>query len=98
MKRCRVSFRDSDGVEHAVELDASSLYEAVGLAIARFRRCEHIPYEPKGLHQFIVEAREPATQHRLTRNTFDRWLNRLGGKPAEVALKKRLRELLGGSK
>ena len=48
MKRCRVSFRDSDGIEHAVELDARTLYEAVGLAIERFRRCEHVKYDPKG--------------------------------------------------
>jgi hypothetical protein len=45
VKRCRVAFRDSDGVEHAVEVAAGTLYEAVGLAIDRFRRCEHVPYE-----------------------------------------------------
>jgi hypothetical protein len=95
VKRCRVSFVDSDGVEHAVELDARSLYEAVGLAIDRFRRCEHVSYDPKGLHEFIVESREPGTQHRLTRNMFDAWLRRPGGSPADVARKNRLKELLG---
>jgi hypothetical protein len=95
VKQCRVSFRDSDGIEHAVELEARTLYEAVGLAIERFRRCEHVKYEPKGLHEFIVESREPGTQHRLTRNTFDAWLHRAGGSPADVALKTRLKGLLG---
>jgi hypothetical protein len=95
VKRCRVSFRDSEGIEHAVELDARTLYEAVGLAIERFAACEHVRYEPNGLHEFIVESREPGTQHRLTRNTFDAWLRRPGGSPAEVALKTRLKELLG---
>jgi len=57
---------DSDGVEHAVELDARTLYEAVGLAIDRLRRCEHVPYDPQGMHEFVVESREPSTQHRLT--------------------------------
>jgi hypothetical protein len=56
VKRCRVSFRDSDGVEHAVELDAGTLYEAVGLAIDRFRRCEHVAYDPEGMHEFTVKA------------------------------------------
>jgi hypothetical protein len=65
---------DSDGVEHAVEVEAGTLYEAVGLAIDRFRRCEHVPYEPKGMHEFIVESRERSSEHRLTRNTFDTWL------------------------
>jgi hypothetical protein len=97
MKRCRVSYRDSQGIEHAVELEASSLYEAVGLAIDRFRRCEHIAYEPKGLYQFTVEPRELTTQHRLTRKMFDEWLLRPGGTPADVALKTRLKALLGVS-
>jgi hypothetical protein len=95
VKRCRVSFTDSEGVEHAVELDARTLYEAVGLAIDRFRRCEHVKYDPKGLHEFVVESREPSTQHRLTRNMFDAWLRRPGGSPADVARKNRLKELLG---
>ena len=94
VKLCRVSFRDAEGVEHAVELEAKTLYEAVGLAISRFRRCEQVTYEPQGLHEFIVESREPGTQHRLTRNMFEKWLGRPGGSPAEVALKTRLKELL----
>jgi hypothetical protein len=95
VKRCRVSFRDSDGIEHAVELDARTLYEAVGLGIERFRRCEHVKYDPRGLHEFTVESQEPGTQHRLTRTTFDAWLRRPGGSPADVALKTRLKRLLG---
>jgi hypothetical protein len=86
-KQCRVSFRDADGIEHAVEVEARTLYEAVGLAIDRFRRCEHVRYEPKGLHEFTVEPREPGTQHRLTREMFDAWLRRPAGSPAEMALK-----------
>ena len=86
---------DSDGIEHAVELDARTLYEAVGMAIDRFRRCEHVSYDPKGMHEFVVESREPSTQHRLTRNMFDAWLRRPGGSPADVARKNRLKGLLG---
>lgn len=71
------------------------MYEAVGLAIERFRRSEHVKYEPKGLHEFIVASREPGTEHRLTRNTFDAWLRRPGGSPADVALKTKLQRLLG---
>jgi hypothetical protein len=40
-----VSFRDADGIEQAVEVDAGTLYEAVGLAIDRFCRCEHVKYD-----------------------------------------------------
>jgi hypothetical protein len=95
VKLCRLAFRDSEGIEHAVEVVARTLYEALGLAIDRFRRCEHVPYEPKGMHEFIVESREPSTEHMLTRNTFDAWLRRPGGSPADVALKMRLKGILG---
>ena len=94
MKLCRVAFRDADGVEHAIEVEAGTLYEAVGLAIDRFRRSEHVKYEPKGMHEFVVESREPSAEHRLTRNTFDAWLRRPGGSPADVALKTRLKGIL----
>jgi hypothetical protein len=95
VKVCRVAFRDSEGIEHAVELEARTLYEAVGLAIDHFRRCEHVKYEPEGLHEFVVEPREPSTQHRLTRKLFDAWLCRPGRSPADVALKTKLKALLG---
>jgi hypothetical protein len=54
-----------------------------------------VKYDPKGLHAFTVESREPGTQHRLTRNSFDAWLRRPGGSPADVALKNKLKALLG---
>jgi hypothetical protein len=34
--RCKVSFTDSAGTEQAVEVEAESLYDADGVAIARF--------------------------------------------------------------
>ena len=93
VKQCRVSFRDSDEIEHAVELEARTLYEAVGLAIDRFRRCKEVKFEPMG--EISVKSREPSIQHRLTRNQFDAWLRRPGGSPADVALKTTLTKLLG---
>jgi hypothetical protein len=87
-----VSFKDSEGVEHSVEVDARTLYESVGLAIARFRSCEHVKYEPAG--EFSVESREPATRRQLARKLFDAWLERPGGSPREVALRGTLTELL----
>jgi len=83
--------------EHAVDLEARPLYKAVGLAIERFRRCEHVKHHPKGPQELVVESREPGTQHRLTRNTFDTWLRRFGGSSADVALKTRLKSLLGAA-
>ena len=56
-------------------------------------RC--VKYELMGLHEFIVESREPGSQHRLTRNTFDIWLRRPSVSEADVALKTRLQKTLG---
>jgi hypothetical protein len=36
MNRCRVSFTDTDGIPHDVEVQAASLYEAVAPAVAEF--------------------------------------------------------------
>jgi hypothetical protein len=82
----------------AAEEDRERVANKLGVAIDRFRRCEHVKYEPKGMHEFIVESREPSTEHRPTRNMFDSWLRRPGGSPADVALKTRLKGLLDGAK
>jgi len=37
-RSCRVSFTDSERLEHAVEVSAASVYEAAVLALAEFRR------------------------------------------------------------
>jgi hypothetical protein len=71
--------------------EARTLFEAVGLAIDRFGRCKQVQYEPKGLHESTVEPRDPGTQDRLTRKTFDAWLRRPGGSPADTALKTRFK-------
>jgi hypothetical protein len=34
--RCKMSFTDAEAKEHAVEVEAESFYDAVGLAIVRF--------------------------------------------------------------
>jgi len=39
-RKCAVSFRDGEGVEHLAEVTAESLYEAGALALRQFRRAE----------------------------------------------------------
>jgi hypothetical protein len=38
-RTCLVSFTDTEGIRHAVEVAVSSLYESAALAIGEFRRC-----------------------------------------------------------
>ena len=44
--RCRVSFTDSEGVLHGVDVDAESLYEAVAVAVASLREDDVSPAVP----------------------------------------------------
>ena len=94
MKTCRVSYEDANGIWHAVDVDSDSLYEAVGLAIVRFQRNEHVPYDPPPMTEFVIEPREPAIQHRLSRKRFDEWFARPGGSPREVATRGRIRDAM----
>lgn len=80
---------------HFVEVSADSLYEAVGLAIARFKADPLIEYEPLGLHEFTVEVREPTTQHVVPRKKFDAWLAREGGSPKDAVARSNVRKALG---
>ena len=54
MARCRVSFTDSEKTEHAVEVEAESLYEAVALAVANFREDPLLPSYPSAMTEFTV--------------------------------------------
>ena len=38
MTRCEVAYRDVEGIEHRVEVEADSLYEAIAAAVSSFRK------------------------------------------------------------
>jgi hypothetical protein len=92
--RCRVSFVDSEGTEHAVEVEAESLYDAVGLAIARFHDAPDVMLctSPRG--PFTVEVRQPSTTHTVQYSAFAKWMNERFGQPRDLAIRAKLRELL----
>jgi len=54
ISRCRVSYIDTDGVAHAGEVDAESLYEAVAPAEAEFRGGDIITDTPAAMTEFCV--------------------------------------------
>ena len=85
-RTCAVSFADSEGITHSVEVSASSLYEAAVLALAEFRRGPGT--------RLRVEVKAPAVAHELLVGKLTAWLEGSGKTPAEQALKTRLREIL----
>jgi hypothetical protein len=92
--RCQVSFLDSDGTEHAVEVEAETLYDAVGLAIARFHDApdDMLCISPRG--RFTVEVRQPTTTHTVQYAAFAKWMNKPFGPPRDLAIRAKLWELL----
>jgi hypothetical protein len=92
LRTCRVSCLDANGAEHAVEVTARSLYEAVARGLHIFRQ----KYWVDGIHQnstITIAVKEPEVEHRVRIRDFENWLSSNGKSPAEQALKSDLRAL-----
>ncbi len=85
---CRVSFVDISGIEHAVQVQASTMYEAAGLAIAAFRAAKLHECEPGVMTELEVQVMTPAASHRLRVRKFEEWLHGGIGKNAKEQLVK----------
>jgi hypothetical protein len=92
-KSCTVSFKDSNGVRHSVEVGAETLYEAAVLALKSFREHDCAPGPAAHLS---VEVKSPSVTHTLVAHTIEDWLNGGARSPKEAIEKNRLRELLDG--
>jgi hypothetical protein len=95
--RCRVSYTDVDGLVHAIEVDAESLYEAVALAVAEFREDDLNQSMPGSLTEFIVSVYRNPTEHRIRLNQVTRWAQHTAKDgPAGIIKRQKVRTLLGG--
>jgi hypothetical protein len=92
-RTCLVSFTDSEGTGHSVEVAASTLFEAAVLAIAQFRNCGFTSNPPGPATRLTVAIKQPSTAHEVQWGKVEAWLQS-AGKPNEQSLKTRLRELL----
>jgi hypothetical protein len=91
---CTVSCRDLKGIEHAIEVTADSLYEAVAQGLRAFRENEWVDEIGGGLTTIVVVVRQPGVEHKVRVRDFEQWLESQGRTPAEMSLKHRLQELL----
>ena len=71
---CVVSCRDLAGTEHAVEVTAESLYEAVAQALGILRGDIWVEEIGEGLTELKVRVKQPAVEHRVRMEDFRRWL------------------------
>ena len=90
MATCIVSFLDTEGFRHTVEVEACSLFEAVVLAVANFKTHDCKPGE---ITQLDVEIRSSII-HSVTLKRVREWLNGGAKTPKEAVTKERLRALL----
>jgi len=90
MATCVVSYLDGEGLRHAVEVQADSLYEAAVLAVRTFKQHDCPPAEMTNLE---VEIRSSVT-HTINLRKVNQWLKGGARSPKEAVTKDRLRALL----
>lgn len=92
-RTCKVSCLDANGAEHAVEVTARSLFEAVARGLHVLRRNDWVDtiYQNSTI---TIAVKEPQVEHKVRIRDFESWLASNGKSPAEQALKSALRELL----
>jgi hypothetical protein len=90
MAFCIVSYLDTSGIRHTVELEADGLYEAIVMGVAALR--EH-DCDPGDVCPIEVEVRK-TVKHSLTLRRVREWLQGASRSPKEAVIKERLRELL----
>jgi hypothetical protein len=93
VRSCRVTIRDTDGIEHTAEVTAERLYEAVALGLRAIRQCSWV--EDIGQNFTIrVLARDTPVEHSVEFRAFHKWLEQHGRSPREITAGARVREIL----
>lgn len=79
MRSCRVSFRDRQGIDHSVTLQALHRYHAFGLAMFQLRKCAWCHPDYREVQRLVIEVLDRDSPRRrekivLTRDEFETWL------------------------
>ena len=77
-RTCLVSFTDTNNIRHAVEVAASTLYEAATLAMAEFRKCGFTENAPGPNTPLTVTVKGPSTFHEVQWGKFETWIQSAG--------------------
>ena len=92
-RRCVISFRDGEGVEHQAEVTAESLYEAGALALQQFRRADWSREASLDAGTLRVEVCE-STFYKVKVAELEAWLKRSGGPPRDVYTRQKIKSRL----
>jgi len=92
---CRVSFTDSEGVLHGVEVDTESLYEVAAIAVAQFRE-DIDPLISRPLTEFTVAVYRNSVEHTIRLGQVAKWAeHNTTEEPEGITKRQRMRALLG---
>lgn len=81
-RRCRVTVRDRDGGTHAVEVTASSVFEAASLALGAFRQEGWLDrLAPSVTFEVVVQL--PPIEHIVPLAAVERWVASTARSPKE---------------
>ena len=94
-RTCRVTITDLEGVSHTAEVTATTLYEAIALALAALRESDWVAGIPEGVAAVRVSATQIPIEHTVKMKDFTNWVERAGGSPKQVSNRARIRAILG---
>jgi hypothetical protein len=82
-------------LDHAVEVDAETLYEAVAIAVSEFRQGEIPTSTPESGTEFCVAVLRKPIEHRIPLSKVQEWSKpSTKGGPAAHMARERIRKLL----
>jgi hypothetical protein len=93
-RSCRVTMRDSEGIEHTAEVTAETLYEAVALGLTAIRKSSWVEDIAQNF-EVRVTVRDTPVEHSIAFRTFNQWLDRPGKTPKEIITRNKIKEILG---
>jgi hypothetical protein len=94
-KFCRVTVSDMNDTAHTVQVTASTLYEAIARGLAAIRGNDWVGGIAQGFNVVKVSVASVPVEHEVRMGDFEKWLEREGGSPREVADRHRVRSILG---
>jgi hypothetical protein len=86
-RSCRVTITDILGVSRTIEVDASSLFEAVAQGLLAIRG------SPDGFRPAKVVVLDSNREYEVRLKEFVKWLDRRGNSPREVTHRKEIRSI-----
>ena len=92
LRSCRVSFTDSEGIEHSIRVPAESLFEAAVEAMAAFKKGVLAEIQLAPGTRLTIRVKAPEEEHTVTVAKVLSWLDGVASGPSEKLKKNRLRE------